>query len=67
MLHCCVLMVYNTLYKFVNTQQDGFCQKQLQMFSKTAVLNSEYSHYILSYCLNMKLTLKRGGFFFFFE
>ena len=28
MIYCCVLTVYNTLYKFVNTQQDGFCQKK---------------------------------------
>ena len=29
MIYCCVLTVYNTLYKFVNTQRDwdGFCQK----------------------------------------
>jgi len=27
MIYCCILTVYNTLYKFVNTQRDGFCQK----------------------------------------
>jgi len=26
----CVLTVYNTLYKSVNTQRDGFCQKRFQ-------------------------------------
>ena len=26
LLYCCVLTVYNTLYKFVTTQRDGFCQ-----------------------------------------
>ena len=26
MIYCCVLTVYNTLYKYVNTQRDGFCQ-----------------------------------------
>jgi len=25
-IYCCVLTVYNTLHKFVNTQWDGLCQ-----------------------------------------
>jgi len=28
MIYCWVLTVYNTLYKFVNTQRDGFCHKK---------------------------------------
>ena len=28
MMYCCVLAVYNTIYKFVNTQRDGFCKKK---------------------------------------
>ena len=28
MIYCCVLTVYNTLHKFVNTQRDGFCKNQ---------------------------------------
>ena len=27
MIYCCVLTVYNALYKCVNTQRDGFCQR----------------------------------------
>jgi len=27
MERACVLMVYNTLYKYFNTQRDGFSQK----------------------------------------
>jgi len=28
LIHCCVLTVYNTLYKFVSTQRDGLCQNR---------------------------------------
>ena len=31
LIYCCVLMVYNTLYKFVTTQRDGLCQKTENM------------------------------------
>jgi len=37
LIYCCVLTVCNTLYKFVNTQWDGFRQKKLgclDIFSK---------------------------------
>jgi len=27
LIYCCVLTAYNALYKCVNTQRDGFCQK----------------------------------------
>ena len=30
MIYCCVLTVYNILYKFVYTQWDGFCQITLR-------------------------------------
>jgi len=31
LIYCCVLTGYNTLYKFVNTQPDGLCQKSRRM------------------------------------
>jgi len=28
LVYCCVLTVYNTLYKFVTTQRNGLCPKK---------------------------------------
>jgi len=35
LIYCCVLTVYNILYKFVNTQQDGFCQTLVSLSFKS--------------------------------
>ena len=56
MMYCCVVTVYNTLYTFVNTQRDGFCQIHV-LFATThshedckGTLKSHYS--VQSYIRN---------------